>query len=484
MVVFLTLVLLMLASAFALLWAIRGRQIDDHRVCRRCKFDLFGLPVLHATCPECGSKLSGVHAIQLGNRKRNPALLYAFSAATLLFFAATTTIYVGSARNVNWSEYKPYWMLKDEAQSSEWFVAQPALNILEARRLAGKLSTDQANEFIALALATQADPSKPWHPIWADVIEQNQSKLSKEQFASYLRHIVRPTLDVRPNVTQGDFLPAMMPIEWRCSDRVPYTVQLEALSHQLGEQQFPTNDLICGGEARKMHFQAHAPIQVLGRSPHVDLGIPRPFWFEMDTPVTVKPGVHTFTTTWRVTVRDKVPRMSHIFVDDGERGRQVKQYLSTQPSLASYDFTLTQQVRVLPAGTSSVTLVNDPQIIQQVSASFSAQSYASGGVHLKFAAVPVGLAFDVTLQQGERTERSTVIIPAQRPRSSVQTRGGRTENHAFRNMRNDLPLVITLTPNPKLAACTPDLEQIYGGTITHTLPPLSPPSDPSQRQAP
>src|SRR3954451_21021619 len=62
-------------SLIAILLAFRGRRIDDHPICRKCGFDLFGLPPTSHNCPECGRDLKRKRADRIGHRRRLKTLL-------------------------------------------------------------------------------------------------------------------------------------------------------------------------------------------------------------------------------------------------------------------------------------------------------------------------------------------------------------------------------------------------------------------------
>ena len=78
-----------IALVLAGLWlawvALRGRRVDDHLHCRKCGYDLFGLGVRPAVCPECGADLRQRASVQFGVVRRRPALAV---LALLCFFAA------------------------------------------------------------------------------------------------------------------------------------------------------------------------------------------------------------------------------------------------------------------------------------------------------------------------------------------------------------------------------------------------------------
>src|SRR5690349_8575504 len=61
------------AFSVALIYlGLRGRRVDDHPLCRRCGYDLVGLPSDGSgrVCPECGSDLHRRRAIRTGHRAR------------------------------------------------------------------------------------------------------------------------------------------------------------------------------------------------------------------------------------------------------------------------------------------------------------------------------------------------------------------------------------------------------------------------------
>ena len=68
-VLVLVLILLFPLGLALLLLGVRGRRIDDHPICRRCGFDLFGLPAGSERCSECGAEVRRRRAIRIGRRK-------------------------------------------------------------------------------------------------------------------------------------------------------------------------------------------------------------------------------------------------------------------------------------------------------------------------------------------------------------------------------------------------------------------------------
>src|SRR3954449_11905348 len=64
----------------------RGRRIDDHPLCRKCRYDLFGLPAPTA-CPECGADLTKPAAVVIGNRHPHRLMVYTAGGAMLASLA-------------------------------------------------------------------------------------------------------------------------------------------------------------------------------------------------------------------------------------------------------------------------------------------------------------------------------------------------------------------------------------------------------------
>src|SRR4051812_2253860 len=72
------------AGALMYLIARRGKRVNDHPMCRRCDFDLTGLPPTSDRCPECGSDIRRRRATYVGERQRRPMV---WLLALLMFLA-------------------------------------------------------------------------------------------------------------------------------------------------------------------------------------------------------------------------------------------------------------------------------------------------------------------------------------------------------------------------------------------------------------
>ena len=84
----------------------RGRKLNDHQFCRKCRYNLHGCPDADS-CPECGADLTHKRGIRLGERKRRPSM--AVAGIVLLVFGAACgeLIYLASNSDIDWNDYKP-----------------------------------------------------------------------------------------------------------------------------------------------------------------------------------------------------------------------------------------------------------------------------------------------------------------------------------------------------------------------------------------
>lgn len=64
-----------LVAAGLILFALRGRRVNRHPICRQCGFDLFGKPKESTVCGECGADLHHGRAIRVGAREKRRGIL-------------------------------------------------------------------------------------------------------------------------------------------------------------------------------------------------------------------------------------------------------------------------------------------------------------------------------------------------------------------------------------------------------------------------
>jgi hypothetical protein len=300
---------------------LRGRRIDSHPLCRKCRFDLVGLYPGQDRCPECGTALGGGDngigeagggehgstanpskaarkTIRIGHRRRLRTALVAAAVLLLASGALAGADIWGRASHFNWNTVKPVWLLLREGAGKDGPAADAALKELSRRFTADTLKPDQIQTIIEHALAQQADDKRPWRVGWGDFVESawNNSLLSEKKMTRYARNAARLTLEVRKKVRRGDPLPAALNISWRTGSLG--TMQLTAVhrGNRLGPQPFPQPvNLISTPLTTRMSF-ASVRIELMpidARSFGMKAG-------EGGCPVDLLPGRYTLTSRWEL----------------------------------------------------------------------------------------------------------------------------------------------------------------------------------------
>jgi hypothetical protein len=195
---FWALAIAILTCGALLLLGLRGRRVDDHPVCRRCRFDLTGVYPQVASCPECGSSLAASSAVRLGNRCRNrPAIILGSSLLVMLSAAGGLATW-GVATAFDWNTIKPAWLLLREVRGDSGGAARE-----ELLKRAGqdRLPPGLRKTLIDRALEVHGDPEANWDSAWATFLEDQWAAglLTSAQIARYARQAVRTTATIRPS---------------------------------------------------------------------------------------------------------------------------------------------------------------------------------------------------------------------------------------------------------------------------------------------
>jgi len=186
------LILLALTLFALLVWARRGRRVDDHPVCRKCRYDLSGTSTVPARCSECGTDLTRQRAVRTGNRE--PRRRTALIAGTLLLPAIALVgldAYV-TLRGIDTIRHQPAWWLLRKAKSGD--TALPAVEELLRRHTAGELSAGHTDDLVAALVDVHADPTGPWPNPWAHFVEPRLRIAPKELRDRYWTNAVRVDL--------------------------------------------------------------------------------------------------------------------------------------------------------------------------------------------------------------------------------------------------------------------------------------------------
>lgn len=425
-------VLLMLGVALISL-GLRGRRLDDHPVCRRCRFDLSGTPG-RALCPECGSKLEAPAAMRIGNRRRRPGLIAAGIACVVLLLLGAGLAF--SSSRFNLAPHLPTPVLMLQARIAGSAAESLAAKELIARHAAKKLSPSQTAAALDLALARQADRSRAWDPAWGDYIAAVHAAggLSVQQLAQYLENGLLPTISVRPRAIAGEkagLEAAIRADRLSAATSISVLMELERLS--VGET--PVTD-IAGGATLGMNGQGG------------------PSAWSRAIKVPAVPGKHAVETTWRLTVTE------------GNRPLPA----------AVWSIRSTATTELLPPGSELIRLIKDESQRPAVEAAVSVRPITCNAdgkhanIEVRINSTPVPLACEVFLRDatGKEWKVGAVTARASSPNNSHSSAVGLGADLAgFSGDRAD----VILRPRPAAAAASIHINEIWGGEIV--LPGIS-----------
>lgn len=183
---------------------LRRKRIDDHPVCRKCRYDLTGTPEPRRTCPECGRDISYPKAILIGNRRRRPVMLTLAAAMTML-----PIVWIAINLSVpNIHSYKPLWLLRFEARQVDLPVCEQALREISRRASRGSLTAVDLSGLLDDAIYIREHHTH-WPLQWTRMtlyLAQTRAG-TPQQEERFARSYAGRTLLVRPRVRRGHPIP-------------------------------------------------------------------------------------------------------------------------------------------------------------------------------------------------------------------------------------------------------------------------------------
>jgi len=195
------------ALGLALFWrGWRGRRIDDHPWCRKCRFDLFGAAAGSTRCPECGANLDDAKAVRIGRLRRRPVMIASGSLLIAVGAAWLGLLASGALAKVNWNQYKPTWWLAIEAQSTDPSTLPPILDELIARLDRGELSKARIGALATLAMETFSRDASDCPREW-DVFMQHAwgfDHLDATTTLRYAQDLFQPEVFIQPATVDGN----------------------------------------------------------------------------------------------------------------------------------------------------------------------------------------------------------------------------------------------------------------------------------------
>lgn len=196
--------LIALFSLTLLLVARRGRRIDDHPLCRNCRFDLTGLPATSCNCPECGRDIRSPHSTLPGHRQPIRSLLltaWLVLVPTSLLFAALVALRI---THISLIRFEPLVLLNASLTTPATSASTDALREITRRLDARALSAADLIPTVDKILRLQADTSRPWDPSLGDLVldAATHSLLDPTRWQTFLSQSVEVTASASPAVHQ------------------------------------------------------------------------------------------------------------------------------------------------------------------------------------------------------------------------------------------------------------------------------------------
>ena len=410
------LLLVAVGAGALLLWrGLRGRRVDDHPLCRRCGFDLTGLPDGGGRCPECGADVAAPGAVVVGHRERRRGLI----ALGLLALLVGGTGAWWAASKIDPTPYEPAWLLMWRADGPQSANADAALAELSRRSAGGGMGRSQRDALVALAvrrlnlspaawdarwgtlvlaardagrlpaatvdlvteraLTLQGDTALAWDPMWGEWVESSREAglVSDARWRRYAGQAPPPlVLRVRTrSVADADHLPAELEMRHaRVSQQSP--LELRTVQRAVRLDAGPWTDVPERGGGSQLGT-------MMLRTKYLQV----PF----DPGRPLKRGPHHVAVRVEVSVRDG-------FADDA-------------PTVAGWTDEEGADFTVLDPGEASATPAADPAAEGAVLASirlggvrFDESGPGYTLVNLTFEAPPMDLSFDVSLRDAAGRE--------------------------------------------------------------------------------
>ena len=198
--------LIALAGVVLIVFAWRGRRVDDHPLCRRCGFDLTGRPPDSTRCAECGADVTRPRATRIGHRRRRGGVMVVGVALALPAMLVLVAVVFVRMQDFELTPYKPNWLLaRDVVSGNDGRAKAKGLAELTRRLQAGSRVSDRSVASVAaVCLANQGDRTLPWNPAWGHFLEAARAaeQLPDEAWGRYASQGVQLELYLRSPSTR------------------------------------------------------------------------------------------------------------------------------------------------------------------------------------------------------------------------------------------------------------------------------------------
>ena len=190
-------------SLCAFILSMRGRIVARGQFCRKCKFDLAGLPIElpETKCPECGREIHNPARRRSKLRKKSKL---GFGIAVFMFFSGFGLLGIGITGQT--SVFMPAMSDGMVLQLTNWGLDE-ALDELVVRTSAlpmtmSKIHRDRA---IIMGLENQSNLLVEFDPRWGEVLYLScaEGRMSHEEAGQYIANLDRVEISMRDRVHAG-----------------------------------------------------------------------------------------------------------------------------------------------------------------------------------------------------------------------------------------------------------------------------------------
>jgi hypothetical protein len=184
----------------------RGRKLDDHAICRKCGFDLFGKPAESNKCSECGADLHNPKATRVGNRRHRPFVLAEGIGLLVVAICMIAGGVYQAESNFDWWPHLPFRVVLWLSESKDQAKVSLATAEMLRRYNAGQLDHQQIGLLVDRAMKLQSSNVGMWDESLGDLIEHAYvtRNITPAQWEQYWRNGWRPVLTVTPVIHRGD----------------------------------------------------------------------------------------------------------------------------------------------------------------------------------------------------------------------------------------------------------------------------------------
>jgi len=437
----LTVGLLFLLPGLLMLWfGWRGQRIDDHNTCRACGFDLFGSGESPDECPECGADLKEPHSIRVGNRKRHMGRVVVGILFILIGLGPFGLWGASSITQTNWQQYKPLWMLRQEAHRHGTPASAAALTEILLRLQNQQLTGPQMQPIVQEVLTVQANPQTPWDTKWGEIFEvaNGNGWVPAADLERYIQTAMDHsyTFHVRPEVTHGD----------------PFAYQISKNTSRIGEnaqpyvQRHDATFRINGVVLETAHGYSGESLNATGTGTSTSSVTP-----SAEAWAQISPGEHKITLTYRAEVYDDWNRTT---------------------LLLRKEYTHEDTFTILPKDQPTEQAVNDLKHLQAVEGAVqvnqirvSKQGNLSSEFEIKPRPVSIAFRVEIEDENGNRYDGGTFSVSASR---SMHYHVGSGKKYEIPGENVDIILI----PDEETAKKSVDITDYWGEEIRFNDVPL------------